>query len=275
MDQELEQVTEVYNLIVTYLVTYSFQIFGAIIILVLGFFLGRKLSSIVLKLCEKKDLDITLSRFFASCTRIAVVASAFVIALPKLGIQITPFVAAIGALGLGAGLAVQGLLANYGAGLSIILSRPFVVGDTIRVQGVWGIVKEVHLAFTMLTNEDGEVITIPNKHIVGEIIHNSQEDTVLELSVGIAYSSDAEAAVKAIREKLTDVDGLSQTRSVQIGIDSFGDSSVNLEVRCWVKTAQFYEVKFNSNQLIFAALKEAGIEIPFPQREVRMLGDND
>ncbi|MFK7862604.1 MAG: mechanosensitive ion channel family protein [Pseudohongiellaceae bacterium] len=275
MDQELEQVTEVYNLIVTYLVTYSFQIFGAVIVLIIGFFLGRKLSNIVLKVCEKRSLDITLSRFFASCTRIAVVASAFVIALPKLGIQITPFIAAIGALGLGAGLAIQGLLANYGAGLSIILSRPFVVGDTIRVQGVWGIVKEVHLAFTMLTNEDGEIITIPNKHIVGEIIHNSQEDTVLELSVGIAYGSDATAAIKAIAEKLADVEGMSKTRPVQIGIESFGDSSVNLEMRCWVKTAQFYEVKFASNQLIFEALRDSGIEIPFPQREIRMLSESE
>lgn len=272
MEQELEQVTEVYNLIVTYLVTYSFQILGAIIILAIGFFLGRRLSNLVLKLCEARDLDITLSRFFASCTRIAVVASAVVIALPKLGIQITPFIAAIGALGLGAGLAIQGLLSNYGAGLSIILSRPFVVGDTIRVQGVWGVVKEVHLAFTMLTNEDGEIITIPNKHIVGEIIHNSQADTVLELSVGIAYSSDTEAAIAAITEKLSQVEGLSQSRPVQIGIESFGDSSVNLGIRCWVKTEQFYEVKFLSNQLIFDALKDKGIEIPYPQREVRMLG---
>jgi small conductance mechanosensitive channel len=183
MDQELEQVSEAYNLIVTYLVTYSFQIFGAIVVLIIGFFVGRKLSAVVLKICDKKNLDITLSRFFASGTRIVIVGAAVVIALPKLGIQITPFVAALGAVGLGAGLAAQGLLSNYGAGLSIILTRPFVVGDTIRVQGVWGIVKEVHLAFTMLTNEDGEIITIPNKHIVGEIIHNSQADTVLELSV--------------------------------------------------------------------------------------------
>jgi small conductance mechanosensitive channel len=271
MDQELEQVSEAYNLIVTYLVTYSFQIFGAVIVLIIGFFLGRKLSALVLKICEKKNLEITLSRFFASGIRIAAVAAAFVIALPKLGIQITPFVAALGALGLGAGLAAQGLLSNYGAGLSIILTRPFVVGDTIRVQGVWGIVKEVHLAFTMLTNEDGEIITIPNKHIVGEIIHNSQADTVLELSVGIAYDSDTEAAMVAIKNKLTGINGLSKTRSVQIGIDSFGDSSINLEIRCWVKTAQYYEVKFSSNQLILESLKDAGIEIPFPQREVRML----
>ncbi len=159
-----------------------------------------------------------------------------------------------------------------GAGLSIILTRLFVVGDTIRVQGVGGIVKEVHLAFTMLTNEDGEIITIPNKHIVGEIIHNSQTDTVLKLSVGIAYESDTKAAIEAIKKKLAGIDGLSQTRSVQIGIDSFGDSSINLEIRCWVKTEQLYEVKFSSNQLILDGLKEAGVQIPFPQREVRMLG---
>jgi small conductance mechanosensitive channel len=169
MDQELEQVSEAYNLIVTY----SFQILGAVIVLIMDFFFGRKLSVLVLKICEKKSLDIILSRFFASGIRIAVAAAAFAIALPKLGIQITPFVAALGALGLGAGLAAQGLLSNYGAGLSIILARPFVVGDTLRVQGVLGVVKEVHLAFTMLTNEDGEIITIPNKHIFVEIIHNS------------------------------------------------------------------------------------------------------
>jgi len=121
------------------------------------------------------------------------------------------------------------------------------VGDTIRIQGVWAIVKEVQLAFTMLTNQDGEIITIPNKHIVGEIIHNSQADTVLELSVGIAYESDTKVAIAAIKKKLAGIDGLSQTRSVQIGIDSFGDSSINLEIRCSVETEQLYEVKFSSN----------------------------
>ncbi len=141
MEQELAQVTEIYNLIVTYLLTYSFQILGAVIIMIVGVFIARKLASVVLNLCQRKNLDITLSRFFASCTRIAVIASAVIIGLPKLGVQVNPFIAAIGALGLGAGLAVQGLLSNYGAGLSIILSSPFVVGDTIRVQGVWGVGK--------------------------------------------------------------------------------------------------------------------------------------
>lgn len=275
MDQELEQVSEIYNMIVTYLVTYSFQILGAIIILVIATIIGRKVGELVLGLCQKKDLDITLSRFFASCTRIAIIGSGVVIALPKLGIQITPFVAAIGALGLGAGLAVQGLLSNYGAGLSIIVTRLFVVGDTIRIQGVWGVVEEVHLSHTLLTNEDGEVITIPNKHIVGEIIHNSQADAVLELSVGIAYDSDPKLAVSAIRERIAGIEGISEARKPQVGIDGFGDSSIDIGIRCWAKTERFHEVRFQCNMAVHEVLAENHIQIPFPQREVRMLNGED
>ncbi len=122
--EELEQMTEVYNMLVTYLVNYSFQIFGAIVVLVLGVFIGRRLSDLVLALCAKKSLDITLSRFFASAARIGIITFAVLIALPKLGIQVTPFLAAIGALGLGAGLAMQGLLSNYGAGSASSLRVP-------------------------------------------------------------------------------------------------------------------------------------------------------
>lgn len=273
MDQEIEQVTEIYNMITAYLVTYSFQILGAVVVMALGVMLGRKLSDMVYGVADKKGIDVTLSRFFANCARLAIIAAAVMIALPKLGIQVTPFLAAIGALGLGAGLAIQGLLSNYGAGLSIILTRPFVVGDTIRVRGVWGVVKEVTLAFTVLTNEDEEMITIPNRHIIGEIIHNSQCDTVLELSVGIAYQSDTAAAIEIIRAALSDVEGLSQSRAVQVGIDGFGDSAINIGIRCWVRTEKFYEVKFSCNQKLQDALTANNIAIPFPQREVRMLAD--
>jgi small conductance mechanosensitive channel len=271
MEQEIEQVTEIYNLITTYLVTYSFQILGAIIIMSIGVFIARKTGNFVFEIAEKRGLDVTLSRFFASFTKIAIITSALVISLPKLGIQITPFIAAIGALSLGAGLAIQGLLSNYGAGLSIILTRPFVVGDTIRVQGIWGVVKEVTLAYTVLTNEDEEKITIPNRHIIGEIIHNSQEDTVLELSVGIEYCSDTNKARQAISEALSRVDGLSKQRPVQVGIESFGDSSINIGIRCWVATQRFHELRFTCNQVLLDALQSEQIAIPFPQREVRLL----
>ncbi len=267
---ELEQMNDLYNMIVAYLLNYSFQIFGAVVVFMLGVFVARRISNIVLALCEKKSLDITLSRFFASCARIAIIASAVLIALPKLGIQVTPFIAAVGALGLGAGLAVQGLLSNYGAGLSIIFSRPFVVGDTIRLEGVFGVVKEVHLAYTLFSNEDDETIIIPNKHIVGEIIHNSQADTVMELSVGIAYDSDTDAAMAAIESKLSNITGLSQARALQIGIDEFGDSAITLAVRAWALTEKFHEVRFAAKG-IKDALSEASIAIPFPQHEIRML----
>jgi small conductance mechanosensitive channel len=135
MEQELAQFTAIYTQIVAYLVEYSFQIVGAVIVFIIGLFISRRVASLILALCERKNLDITLSRFFASSARLTVIVATLIIVLPKVGIQITPFIAAIGAVGLGAGLAVQGLLSNYSAGLSIIFTRPFVVGDTIRVQG--------------------------------------------------------------------------------------------------------------------------------------------
>ncbi|MEX0965370.1 MAG: mechanosensitive ion channel domain-containing protein [Pseudohongiellaceae bacterium] len=269
--EELQQVTDLYNMLVAYMVNYSFQIFGAVVVLILGVFIAKRVNNLVLALCARKSLDITLSRFFASAARIAVITCAVLIALPKLGIQVTPFIAAVGAIGLGAGLAVQGLLSNYGAGLSIIFSRPFVVGDTIRVEGVFGVVKEVHLAYTLLTNEDDELILIPNKHIVGEILHNSQTDTILELAVGIAYDSDTDAAMAAITAKLASIDGLSTEREIQIGIDEFGDSAITIAIRGWAKTEKFHQVRFAANQAIKEALQQAHISIPFPQREVRML----
>ncbi len=123
--------------------------------------ISNRLARLVLAICEKNKLDITLSKFLASCTKIFIIIMVGVICLGKIGISVTPLVAAIGAASLGAGLAMQGLLSNYAAGLNIILTRPFVVGDTIIVQGVTGIVDEVRLAQTMLTDEDEVTITTP------------------------------------------------------------------------------------------------------------------
>lgn len=271
MEQELVRMTALYEQIVSYLVNYSFQIFGAVIVFLIGLFISRRVAALILALCKRKNLDITLSRFFSSSGRLLVVVATLIIVLPKIGIQITPFIAAIGAVGLGAGLAVQGLLSNYSAGLSIIFTRPFVVGDTIRVKGVWGIVEEVHLSHTVLTNEDGEIITIPNKHIVGEIIHNSQADTVLELSVGIAYDSDIDIAIGAVRSALLRIEGLSLERVSQIGVASFGDSAIEIEARVWVQTRKFHEARYEANYAINEALQKKGINIPYPQRVVRVI----
>ena len=167
--QEIEQVNAIYQMVVEFFVGYSFQIFGALLIMLAGVVVAKKVSVMVERLCLKKKLDVTLSSFIGSTVKIIIVVMVAIIALGKVGISVTPFVAAIGALSLGAGLAMQGLLANYAAGLNIIITRPFIVGDTIEVQSVTGLVKKVQLAYTMLIDEDGTEITIPNRHIVGEI----------------------------------------------------------------------------------------------------------
>ena len=271
MEQEIEQAQAVYKLIMEFFVNYSFQILGAFIILALGILVARKISTLVFNLCERKELDITLSRFIASSTKIIIVVMVAIVALGKVGISVTPFVAAIGALSLGAGLAMQGLLSNYGAGLNIILARPFVVGDTIRIQGVAGQVKEVHLAYTLLSDEDNVEITIPNKHIVGEIIQNSHTDTLSETMVGISYDSDPTQAIAVIKEALQMIDGVSKQRTPMVGIEEFGDSSINIGIRFWAPTSHYFETKYSANGAVFSALQKAGISIPFPQREVRLL----
>ena len=190
MKEEIDQFKAAYELIVTFFVTYSFQLIGAMIILSIGLLVSNRVAKLVSRTCDKHGLDVTLSHFLSSCTKIIIIIAVAVICLGKIGISVTPFIAAIGALSLGAGLAMQGLLSNYGAGLNIIITRPFIVGDTITVQGVTGIVKEVRLAHTVLNDEDDVTIMIPNRHIVGEIIHNSNSFKIVESTVAVAYSSD-------------------------------------------------------------------------------------
>jgi small conductance mechanosensitive channel len=135
MEEELARASAIYDLIVTFLVNYSFQIVGAILIFVAGVVIASKVSNWLFKFCQSKGLDVTLSKFIANVVKLLFILMVGIIALGNLGISVTPFVAAIGALSLGAGLALQGLLSNYGAGLNIILTRPFLVGDTVLVQG--------------------------------------------------------------------------------------------------------------------------------------------
>ena len=270
MQEDIDKFKEVYDLIITFFVTYSFQLIGALIILMVGLLISNRLARLVLSVCEKNNLDVTLSKFLASCTKIIIIVMVGVISLGKIGVSVTPLVAAIGALSLGAGLAMQGLLSNYGAGLNIIITRPFVVGDTINVQGVTGIVDEVRLAYTILTDEDEVTITIPNRHIVGEIIQNSRAFRVVETTVGVAYNSDPRQVGEIISAVLDSI-GVAKNREPQIGIDSFGDSSLNFAIRFWVPTEKFHQLRMEVNNQLFEALGTAGIQIPYPQHEVRIL----
>ncbi len=272
MENEIQQVQAVYQLLTEFCVKYSFQILGALIIMVLGFVVAHKISNLVFTLCERKKLDVTLSNFIASAIKILIVVMATIIALGKIGISVTPFVAAIGALSLGAGLALQGLLSNYGAGLNIIITRPFVVGDTVQLLGVSGQVKDVHLAFTRLINEDGVEITIPNKHIVGEILHNSHTDTLVEETIRIGYESDSTQVIALIHQVLADTALVSTEKAPLIGIEDFGESCLLIGVRFWVPTVHYFDGQFQANAAIYRALQDADIHISVP--ELRILRDD-
>ena len=267
---EIDQVAKIYNIIIDFFTNYSFQLIGALIIFILGYMFAGKISKFVLRLCQRHELDITLSQFLASTTKMLIVIMITIISLGKLGISVTPFIAAIGAVSLGAGLALQGLLANYAAGFNIIIIRPFVVGDTISVQGVTGVVEEVLLAYTVLKNEDDVSITIPNKHIVGEILHNSKHDSLLELKVGISYNHNPIEVTKLLEKTVMSLGIVGENRKLQAGIDDFSDSAITIAIRLWTPTVNLYATKYKAYAAIYTALDEANITIPFPQRDVHI-----
>jgi small conductance mechanosensitive channel len=273
MKEEIEAVQKYIDMIIEFGVKYGFQVLAAIIILIIGLIIARWLSKIVMRTCEKRNLDITLSRFLGSAVKVVVLAFVFIIALGKFGITMSPFIAAIGAVAFGGTLAMQGALANYVAGLTIIVTRPFVVGNTITVKGVNGVVEEVGLGATHLSTEDGEDITIPNKHIVGEILINSFENKVVETTVGISYDEDSSKAARIIQETLNEIPEVVNEPPPQIGIQEFADSSVNIGMRYWVPTKQYFQTAFKANLAVYEALHKEGITIPFPQRDIHMISE--
>jgi len=275
MQEELLTIQKLYDVAVEFMVQYSFQIVGAIIIFIIGIKLAGWLGRVTTKLCEKHSIDITLSKFLGNVIKVLILTFVIIIVIGKFGISITPMVAAISALAFGASFAIQGPLSNYGAGLSIIISRPFVVGNTITLHAVNGIVKEIGLAATILTTEDGEEITIPNKHIVGEIIHNSFANKVVENSVGISYGDDPLKAISAITSTLEKIEAVCQDPAPQIGIDKFADSAINIGLRYWVPTQNYHQVRFKVNEAIHRSLAENKISIPFPQRDVHLINKRD
>jgi len=275
MEIELDTIQQIYNVVAEFIINYSFQILGAIIILIVGAKLAGWLGRLVTNLCEKKNVDITLARFLGNVVKILILTFVIIIAIGKFGISIAPFIAALGAIAFGASFAISGPVSNYGAGLVIILSRPFVIGDTITINNVSGLVDEIHLSTTVLTTEDDEKITIPNKHIIGEILLNSFNNRIIESTVGISYQDDPEKAIEVIREALSGIDDICSEPPPQIGIEAFGESSIDLGMRYWVPTKKYFQTLYRGNLAVHKALKEAQITIPFPQRDVNLTRSED
>ncbi|MDD2384733.1 MAG: mechanosensitive ion channel family protein [Sulfurospirillaceae bacterium] len=271
MEQEIQNLQKFYTIVIEFLTNYSFQLVGALIIVLIGWFTSKYVFKLLMKFFLKHNFDVTLAKFMAHLARVLVLMAMVVIALGKIGISIAPFIAAIGAISLTAGLALQGSVSNYAAGVLLIISRPFKVGDTIAMANVYGVVEDIKLAYTMLRNEDEELITIPNKRLIGDIMVNSFEYRIVESSVGIGYNNEPKIAISAIKEVLSQHADVSKTNEPIIGIAQFGESSIDLGLRYWVPTKSYFKTQYAINLAIFEALHVKGITIPYPQREIKIL----
>jgi len=275
MNQELEDVNKFYNIVVEFFANYSLQIVGAIIIVIIGIIASKYIQKLLLRVLLKNNIDETLSGFISNLIRFLVVAMMVILALGKLGISIAPFIAALGAVSLTAGLALQGSVSNFAAGIILVLTKPFKIGDTITVHDVYGEVEDIKLSYTVLRNEDGEEITIPNKYMIGDVLVNSFSYRVVEGSVGVAYESDVNKAIQTIKEIIAAQEDVSRENEPIVGVEKFNDSSVDIAYRYWAPTKSFFKTQYEINLQVLNALNAADITIPFPQREIRILGDNN
>ncbi len=263
---KVEVVQRIYEFVIQFLVGYSFQLLGAIVILIAGVIIAGWTAKALLRTQERRNVDVTLRQFIASAVRLVLIGLAVVIALGNLGISITPFIAAIGGLAVGASLALQGPISNYGAGLVIILTRVFRVGDTITVQGCSGVVSDITLAATVLKAEDGEDIIIPNKQIAGEIHRNSRANRIVEGRIGIAYGENLQRAVELVRDAVAAFDGAVTDPKPQVGVEAFGDYAIAIGYRVWLPTVRYFDLMYRLNLAIIQALEAGGVQISAPRK---------
>jgi small conductance mechanosensitive channel len=257
--------------VIKFLTEYGFQIIGAIIILVIGGLAARWLGRVADQWFTKKSVEPPIRMLAVRVIRLVVFALAAVLALEKCGVPIAPMVAGIGVAGVGIGLATQGVLSNIVAGLTIIFTKPFRVGEYVELAGVNGQVATVELFTTTLTHADRSRVVIPNRKIVGEILHNYGTIRQLDLSVSVAYSSNMEAALAMVRDILAANKRVLKDPEPVFGITLLGDSSVNIAIKPWVNGVDFGIAAAEINRSVIEQFRSKGIEIPFPQREVRVL----
>jgi small conductance mechanosensitive channel len=252
------------------LVKYSLQVFAGIIVLVLGWMVAQYLAKFLRDFLHSKHVDITISKFLVNAFRLLVMGFALLIALGKFGIEIAPFIAGFSVIGFATSFALQGPLSNYAAGVTLIFTKPFKVGDIIEVIGMIGQVEDLNLSQTVLRTIDNTVIVIPNRHIIGEVVQNYSGCKKLDINVGVRYDTDIDKAVKVMCEVVHNDPRVVSSPNPKIGISQFGEFSINLYGRLWVKQADYWDVMFCINKGIVVAFRKNGIIIPIPQRDVHL-----
>lgn len=264
LENNLESVNLWVDLVIEFSVKYGFQLLGALAFFAFGFLVANWVGNRISKIAIAKNIDPTLSQFIGSTAKLVLVVMLVIITLGNFGISIAPLIALAGAISLGITLALQGPISNFGAGVSIILTRPFVVGNVITVLGVNGVVEKITLGITFLTGEDGEQIAIPNKEIVGQVIVNSHETRILETNFCVPADIDTKKLISAITNILLNTPDITKEPLPQVGIHDFTYGGLVIGLRAWVPGSTYFQIRYDVNRQILAAMQEMDIKLLTP-----------
>jgi len=254
------------------LMQYGPKLLAAIAIFLIGKMVANGVKRMVSRVMTKGNVDPLIIGFTSSLVYIGMMVFVVMAALGQIGIQTTSFIAILGAAGLAIGLALQGSLANFAAGFLLIIFRPFKVGDVVEAAGVTGKVDVIQIFTTTLKTPDNKTIIIPNAKLSGDNIINysTQETRRVDMTVGVSYDADLKEVRNILEDIVSKDERILKDPAHQIVVGELADNSVNFFVRVWVKSADYWDVYFGCNETVKLRLDEAGIGIPYPQRDVHL-----
>ncbi|MBT8334290.1 MAG: mechanosensitive ion channel [Desulfobacterales bacterium] len=259
-------------MIQNFAVAWGMRLVAAILVLLIGSWLAKRVTTMVERLMARQNVDVTLIKFLRNIMYYALITVVLIAAAGQLGINTASFLTIIGAAGLAIGLALKDSLANFSSGVMLILFRPFNVKDWVTVAGETGQVDEITVFNTILNTPDNQRKIIPNGLITSNTITNITANPTrrIDLIVGIGYDDDIKAAEAILQGVVSQEPGALTEPPVTIAVSELAASSVNFVVRPWVKTDEYWKLRFSLTQKIKQALDEAGITIPYPQQDVHM-----
>ncbi|HLA73599.1 MAG TPA: mechanosensitive ion channel family protein [Steroidobacteraceae bacterium] len=271
MADTLETIEQVRTTAVDLAMKFGPKLLAALLILALGYFIGRWMSRWLERALGHVEMEPPVRTLIVRIARAAISVLFVIMALQNLGVELLPLIAGLGVAGAGIALAMQGVLGNLFAGPTIILTKPFRIGEYIEIVSEEGAVESISLFQTTLTHPDRSRVVIPNRKIVGEILHNFGQIRQVIVVVGVAYDTDLNRAIALIQETLRANGRILRDLEPLIGVSKLADSSVNLTVKPWVAIKDFGVAAGEINQAILEIFRDARIVIPFPQREIRMI----
>ena len=256
----------------TFLIDSAINLAFAFVIIIIGFIIARIAAKIVIRLMDARAIDSTVSQFVSTLARYAIITFTLIAALGHIGVQTASVIAVLGAAGLAVGLALQGSLANFAAGVILVTFRPFRVGEFITFGAVSGTITSIHIFSTTMSTADGKMVVVPNgKVIAGEIINFSREpNRRLDMTVSVGYDSDIDR-VKVVLTEVIDKDPrILKNLGITVRLNEMAASSLNFVVRVWVKNGDFGDVNFDLLENFKRALDANKINLPYPQMDVHL-----